>query len=136
MFVGLWAGLHQLRPLSVDLDQRQDVPVPHRLVQTLQPRLAIGAELADEAFLRVLGGYEVLPRLPGRQRKQRHKRAPSLTHSPLASNCSAVSAGLQRHSHVTAGIRFGDVLKVGLQDLVEAGVPNILGQLEPQHQAV
>lgn len=136
MFVGLWVGLHQLRPLGVDLDQRQDVPVPHRLVQTLQPRLAIGAALADETFLCVLGGYEVLPRLPGWQRKQRHKGAPSLTRSPLASDRSAVGAGLQRHSHVTAGIRFGDVLKVGLQDLVEAGVPNVLGQLEPQHQAV
>lgn len=135
MFVGLWAGLHQLRPLSVDLDQRQDVPVPHRLVQTLQPRLAVGAELADEAFLRVLGGDEVLPRLPGWRRKQRRERAPSPTHSPLASNCGAISAGPQRHSHVTAGIRFGDVLKVGLQDLVEAGVPNVLGQLEPQHRA-
>lgn len=64
MFIGLWAGLHQVHPLGVDLDQCQDVSVPDGRVQNLQSGLCVGTEPPSEAFLRVLRSDEVFPRLP------------------------------------------------------------------------
>lgn len=64
IFIGLWAGLHQVHPLGVDLDQGQDVSVPDGRVQNLQSGLCVGTETPSEAFFRVLRSDEVFPRLP------------------------------------------------------------------------
>lgn len=64
VFVGLWAGLHQVHPLSVDLDQGQDVSVPDGLVENLKPGRSVGTEPLGETLFGVLCGDVVLPRLP------------------------------------------------------------------------
>lgn len=64
VFVGLYAGLHQVHPFCVDLDQGQDISVPNGLVQNLQPGRVVGTEPPGEAFLCVFGSDVVLPRLP------------------------------------------------------------------------
>lgn len=65
VFFGLRDGLHQVHPLSVDLDQRQDVPVPDGLVQSLHSGGGVSAEVLNKTLLRVLGCDVVFPRLPG-----------------------------------------------------------------------
>lgn len=67
VFVGLWDGLHQVHPLSVDLDERQDVSVPDGLVKNLQPGRSVSTAPLGEALLRVLRRDVVLPHLPGNQ---------------------------------------------------------------------
>lgn len=78
MFVGLWDGLHQVHPLSIDLDERQDVSVPDGLVESSQPGCGVGALPPGEAFLGVLRCDVVLPHLPANQTDE------SLRHSPTA----------------------------------------------------
>lgn len=67
MFVGLWDGIHQVHPLSVDLDKRQNVSVPDGLVESPQPGRGVGALPPGEAFLGVLRCDVVLPHLPANQ---------------------------------------------------------------------
>lgn len=101
MFVGLWAGLHQVHPLCVDLDQGQDISVPDGLVQNLQPGRVVGTELPGEALLCVLGSDVVLPRLP--ENEMRSGVSPDQPNRRLHVTVS--------HSHVTAGVGFGDTLR-------------------------
>lgn len=65
MSVGQRNGLHEVDPLGVDLDEREHVSGLHRVAERVEPRRHVGTSLAGEALLRVLGGDEVFPRLPG-----------------------------------------------------------------------
>lgn len=107
MFVGLRAGLHQVHPLCIDLDQGQDVSVPDSLIQNLQSGGVVGTEPPSEALLRVLGGDVILPRLPENKTrsgvspdlKNRAFTSRSVTHmslleSGLVTPCAARSASM------------------------------------------
>lgn len=65
MSVGQRYGLHEVDSLSVDLDEGEDVPGLHCVTQRVEPRRRVRTLLPGEAFLSVLGGDEVFPRLPG-----------------------------------------------------------------------
>lgn len=67
MFVGLRAGLHQVHPLSIDLDQGQDVSVPDSVVQNLQSQRGVGTEPPSKPLFCVLRCDVVLPCLPRKQ---------------------------------------------------------------------
>lgn len=71
MFFGLRDGLHQVHPLSVDLDQRQYVPVLHGVVQNLHSGRGVMTKVLSKALLCVLGRDVVFPRLPGDRDAQR-----------------------------------------------------------------
>lgn len=57
-------GLHQVDSFGVNLDEGEDVPGLHRVAQRVEPGGGVGALPASEALFGVLGGDEILPRLP------------------------------------------------------------------------
>lgn len=65
MPVGQRNRLHEVHPLSVDLDEGEDVSGLHCIAQRVKPRRRIRTLLLGKTFLRVFGCDEVFPRLPG-----------------------------------------------------------------------
>lgn len=69
-------GVGELHAVSVQLDERQQVPRPHRLVQVALPRRRCGGSAPCIAVLNVLGVDVLLPLRPaGRHHitKRRHQ---------------------------------------------------------------
>lgn len=70
MSIGQRNGLHEVNSLGIDLDEGDDVPGFHGVTQRVKLRCRLWTLLPSETFLRVLGGDEVFPCLPGGRWKE------------------------------------------------------------------
>lgn len=85
MPVGQRNGLHEVHPLSVDLDEGEDVSGLHCVAQRVELRRRIRTLLLGETFLRVFGCDEVFPRLPGGEHEDTDAPSMSSWNMPVPS---------------------------------------------------
>lgn len=57
-------GLHEVHTLSVDLDERENIPGLHSVTERVQFGQRVRTLLSSKALLCVFGHDEVFPRLP------------------------------------------------------------------------